>query len=407
MNRIFGFFSRRPVVTLVVICIFVRAVPAALIYGTPDVFGWHRVAEEMRAGRNPYATGYLNWPPLRPAIIAGMDFLSRTFHLPLYFLIKLPATVADVGISLLLFFWFKGRTLASKPLRYGLCYALNPISIYTTGIHGNFDAIPLFFSVAAVMGVAALDADESASANFPLRSAIAIACGILAKTWPGILLPAMLRKVRFPLLFIAIALGPAALAVAVLYHFAPGPTLHNLIEYRGGAPGWWGLSVPPMLLSEHAARQLTQSIRLVFYAATLAAAILTWRRANPFSGACLMLVTFYVFSPGFGLQYLLWILPFALIADEKDFRLFTVLATLTVAFEIFFRPFNGHPFGYPVFWRYAGPFDPRRDRIITYLDRLPLWFFFVGWWVRIFPAMLKATTTPIPEKRFLADVRPE
>jgi hypothetical protein len=97
-----------------------------------------------------------------------------------------------------------------------------------------------------------------------------------------------------------------------------------------------------------------------------------------------MLLTFYVFTPGFGLQYLVWIVPVALLADQRRAIVYSVLGGLLAGYEILVRPYTGsvgdmvrilpHP-GYAD--AYGGPIDQFRTVVI----RLLLWAFLWYWWV--------------------------
>ena len=60
----------------------------------------------------------------------------------------IPST-ADVIITFVLY--AKARDFGLPPFRTALLYALNPVSIYVSAIHGNFDAIPAFCTMMAVL----------------------------------------------------------------------------------------------------------------------------------------------------------------------------------------------------------------------------------------------------------------
>jgi hypothetical protein len=100
--------------------------------------------------------------------------------------------------------------------------------------------------------------------------------------------------------------------------------------------------------------------------------------------ALLLLLTFYVTAPGFGLQYLVWIVPIALLADQRRALVYSLLAGLLIAFEVLIRPYTGH-IGEMVrvlpHAGYARAYGDVLDHTYTVIGRLVLWLFFCWWWL--------------------------
>jgi hypothetical protein len=79
--------------------VVVRAVPAALFFGTGDVISWRLLAQLLLNGENFYHSRddlvLHNWPPLWIYLLAGLWRAHDASGLPFSFLVKLPATGAD------------------------------------------------------------------------------------------------------------------------------------------------------------------------------------------------------------------------------------------------------------------------------------------------------------------------
>src|ERR1700722_1955534 len=112
-----------------------------------DVFGWMQVIGVLNNGKNPYAeTTYLNWPPLWMQILFVISKLSIFLHVsPIrclqFFLIVTEGVVILLTYGILKHF-FNYQKLISIIL-IGLI--LNPISIFLTCQHCNFDILVAFW----------------------------------------------------------------------------------------------------------------------------------------------------------------------------------------------------------------------------------------------------------------------
>ena len=98
-------------------------------------------------------------------------------------------------------------------------------------------------------------------------------------------------------------------------------------------------------------------------------------------------------TPAFGLQYLLWIVPLALLVDDRRGLVYSALAGALIAWELMARPYTGHAgeivrnLPHPGFVRAYGLGDDFR---YTTIGRLALWAFFIYWWLATMVAVLRA-----------------
>jgi uncharacterized membrane protein len=374
---LFGRLTRTPERRLLLIAFGVRIVPAALIFGTDDVAGWAAWGGLLASGSNPNASKYLlAWPPLWLPFTWFASVMSDMTHIPFYLLIKLVPIAADLVLTL--FLYSVAEEYGCSPWKTALAYALNPISIYCTAIHGQFDAIP---TLCATVAIVMMGRRES---RRPIGAGVWLGIAASFKTWPLFILPALvapIRSTRRQAQMVAVVIGIFISALLLPWPFFGFRSVDGVLRYRGTV-GWWGLSSIAYLGGVAAPANLLSTI---FFAAMAAAALLLIvKRTEAARGALLLLLTFYVTAPGFGLQYLIWIVPVALLADKRRAMTYSIGAGLLIAFEVLARPYTGYlgdlvrnlPHA-----GYARAYGGAADHLYTAIDRLVLWSFFCCWWL--------------------------
>lgn len=371
---------------LLIFAALIRLIPAALIFGTEDVYGWYLCGKIMASGGNPYDIPvFMVWPPVWPVFVLFAYLTSDTLGLPFPFTVKLLPIAADIILT---------TVLLSAATRFGLrryftaaVYAFNPVAIYTSAIHGNFDAIPALFCTLAIISASRMEADPNG-----VRAGTWLGIGAAFKTFPLLILPALMSAAnpfRRRLTIAAVAVGIFLAALLLPWPLIGSAAIAGILRYRG-FHGWWGITAIEFLTGQ-SLPGITRS--LIFYGAMGAAALLLlMKRAPPPLGALFLLLTFYLATPGFGLQYLLWIVPIAIIADQRRALVYSGVAGLLILFELMARPFTGYVFEsirllpHSDFARnYGGPIDHR----YTAIGRLILWLFFLYWWVTTLVAIFR------------------
>jgi hypothetical protein len=128
----------------------------------------------------------------------------------------------------------------------------------------------------------------------------------------------------------------------------PGVFLKDVLGYSS-TWGTWGITYGLRmgeLMGPHeigltgrtpGAMALTQALKMVIVALVL---LLAWkrRRVEPmgiFTTLALSWTVFFVFAPGFGVQYLIWLAPCVLVDSERWYALLTV--TSSVALFVFYN----------------------------------------------------------------------
>lgn len=323
--------------------------------GTLDAAAYADFAAKLRAlgGVGLYRDpGSYNNPfvylPLTAHFLRLTDWLAGATHLPFAFWLRLPCVLADAGS--LLFVWkhfarenaAAGRTsLAAEGVDPAagriappagtvepttgqfaslLVLALSPVSLIISGYHGNTDSLMIFLALLSLFLVEGGRRVAAAGVFFGLALGLKIV--------PLVFAPAVwfyLNGTRPRLRFF----GAAAAAVAVTslpYILIEPLTIARAVFGYGSLYGAWGW---PYLL----AQALPETLRYERYPHGLVGAHATYaalgkwlmlalilgaslwmnrreRRPAPLAQGALVLSIFLTLAPGFGTQYLVWLVPF-------------------------------------------------------------------------------------------------
>jgi hypothetical protein len=326
------------------------------------------------AGRHPYL-------PFQLYLIGAAAKFSELTGAPFVFVIKIVPILADAALAVLIL----RATLqmgqpVSKALVSGLLYALSPIAILVSAYHGQFDPESVFLLALAWYY---WQFGGSSSSRIGV-SALLLGFAILNKTWPLMFLPIVLLRIdswRQRMVYVLISLAVPVLFTLVyvlVFGQDPAPMLKRALTHAG-VSGWWGGGAV---------------INLIHYFADVGGGLLTWlsrhgrwlvfagaayvywvtRRESGISSLTTLLVVVYALTSGFGLQWTLWVVPFALLAgDLRELNLYTLGAL------IYMLPSY---YGYhlePVFLRWM---TPQRMNVILMACAIPVWIVTVYWALR-------------------------
>ncbi len=267
----------------------------------------------------PYPGGFLPW-------IALSGWLSDATGLRFDGLVQTAPIAADAALAWLVQAYL-GRRGADDRTRLGAAALIlaGPVFLVVSGYHGQLDA------AAILPAVLAFWAWES-----PRVSHRALVAGLLIglagsiKAVPLVVAVALLpssRSVREGLtLLIAAALVPLVSVAPFLVHDLHG-TLDGLRGNRG-VPGFGGISLlvqpdlsavwlgtrPDVALSPASRALFDHGTPFAVGALLVTGAVLLWRRVEPLPASVLMWLTVYAFGINFGITYLIWGMPFFLLA---------------------------------------------------------------------------------------------
>lgn len=309
-------------VLLLLLAFGIRVLASLVSNDIIDVQNYAMVAEVV--DRKGLSALYAQTPGIYPypPLWVGVELLSRWAHfqelVSFSLAVRLPIILADVGIVAVI--WkFLRSSYPNRPMQALLgasLYALNPVSIIITCWHGQFDAIPVFFLALALL----------LHAKLHWRwAAITLSAGIAFKSFPVLLLPSL--ALQLPTLsrrtvFAIVALFPVLLLILPFLVNDRDAVIRELINYRGAA--LLGAMVPlrsvyvPLTAQSFPVGLTLRLISLSAYLflAIYAFAVLRMHRNNKPSGfqATVIFLLFYTVYFGIAPQYLLWILPFMIMA---------------------------------------------------------------------------------------------
>lgn|GEM_PF-1639414 len=331
-------------------------VAAALRDGVP--FDLYATVNGGTFPRWPYLPGYLPVVLLAGWLEGSID-IARSM--------RIPPIAADAVLALVVARSALHRTGSSRTATWAAgSVALGPIFILLSGHHGQLDSVAILPAVLA-LELRRRRSDERAD----VWCGLLLGCGIALKTTPAILLlafvpalPSTARRVRM----LAAAVAVPALAVLPFVLAAPGDTIRSL-SYRGlPGLGGWSLLVQPSAaadwlgmrpLSESRLTELTQTLApAVLAVALITTAVVVKRRDLALEVRCLALwAAFFAASMNFSLGYVVWALPFVVLAGHVRAGWWVQLGLLPAAVTIYLiRAVDGwsEPFALGAYVPYMG-----------------------------------------------------
>jgi hypothetical protein len=365
------------------LALIVRLLPAALlpVGAGYDIESFELVAEALLDGQDIYSAasvmGRHPYLPFQMYLVGASMMASRATQIPFVVLVKLPPILADVAITALVYRVCRRRgSLVGDASAWALAYALNPISILVSAYHGQFDSIPVLFLLTAWY--------LWQFGQRYTRSALALGMGIVSKTWPVVLLPIVFiraRSRRSKLGYVAIAFGIPMLFTAIYlmaFHGKVLPLLGRALTHTG-VPGYWGITGLLALggnsseLAESIAASYTASHRWILFCAGLGTLWAT-RRQSGLDALVTTILGVLAVSAGMGLQWLLWVVPFALLSgDTRGLKWYSLTGSVYLLLQLY-----GLHFSPWVYERFQG--ELARSLIIA--SAIPSWITVVGWTAR-------------------------
>lgn len=313
---------------LITTALFVRLVPAVLlpVGAAYDIESFERVAQALLGGRGVYSSpivqGRHPYFPLQMYLIGAAMRIAQATGWPFVFVVKWSPIIADGALTALIFSAYANSTDMKSGLRLAFSYALNPVSILISAYHGQFDAVPAFLlALSWYLWYFGKRSGERIG-----WSALALGGAVLDKTWPLIFLPILLlrlkswsERLRYGL-FCAGVLLAGTMLYLLLFPGDMNPLLKRALTHAG-VPGWWGMS---------AIFNITQAwigwgegvlswmaiygrwLVLICVGATY------WftRARSAIQALVTAILALYASTTGFGLQWGLWIIPFALLSGD-------------------------------------------------------------------------------------------
>lgn len=287
-------------------------------HGSNDMVTWAYFADTIRDHGLWFAYENLplfNHPPLMGWMASALRQLAQFIGLEFRIVYKLPMLGADlVSLVLLAKIWTRQTWLPrATPRRVTILAALaifscNPISILVTAFHGNTDSLCAMFGLLA--------AYFHSRGRWSLAG-LALAASVNVKIVGVMWAPALFFLCPKPKDAANLVAGFCAgmLPFALPMWFCPSAFIENVFQYNSSID-YWGIQVVTLKFYQQypdiavAALAYRSTGRYVILAVIIACAL--WSRFRGFSAfqaAAASMGIFLIMTPGFGVQYLVWVVP--------------------------------------------------------------------------------------------------
>ena len=273
---------------------------------------------------NPGVSFHWPYPPAFFPAIAALGALANAVG-GFSHVIRIPAILADAGLAWLVWDGLAGRTDERRRLFAAGLVALGPVFITISAYAAQIDSLAILPAVMAVLVWERMQTPRRAW----LAGAL-IGIGAAVKTVPLLMIVALAPTARSRRELVTLVGCAVAVPLATFLPFlaADASGVAGLRHYHG-APGLGGLSL--VLQPGLAQRWLTHVVAptrlttwlFISHPGLLNAAVIFlvagWsalRRPDPRTAAVVLWLAVLAFGSGFFFQYLVWVLPFLLLARQ-------------------------------------------------------------------------------------------
>ncbi|MEK7597636.1 MAG: hypothetical protein AAB441_03245 [Patescibacteria group bacterium] len=223
--------------------------------------------------------------------------------------IKFINIIFDLGILYLVYLHSKNN------LKTTFLYAINPVTILITTLHGQFDVIPVFFILLTIYLV---------KKKKKLGAILSFSFAILTKTWPVLFLIPIARRVKNKKLIVLIFIF--SVIFSLLYSIIFKTALMNIIVTVTGYQGLWGIWGIWNILGKQ--RIFFQKLTTLIFLVGFFAYSFFNNKKNLIKNILSLLFFFFVFTTNFSIQYFAWIIPFLILIKPKNYIFLIILISL-------------------------------------------------------------------------------
>ena len=316
---------------MIVLGIIIRLIIAIQPKGTLDLVRWEITGRLVLEGKDFYETSIISFTPIWPWITGGMTFLSDLLNIPSYFMIRMPILLSDILLVFIL------RSISSKYSGSGneqilpgtLLYFLNPLTLLATVYHPQFGVITFLF---LLLGFKIMERNKN---DLTLGSSVvfALATSIKHFTVPVLITLFFYTKNNLWRILLPVIVALTFILLVMPYYFKFSLTADSLVfSYMGMSMfGLWSMlfdSHPTLVTALFQYKRLF--VIITFLICSIVVLFAKKRGKSVVEATQLSFLTFMLLTPGWGIQYLLWLLPFGILINKTNTQiiLFSSFATL-------------------------------------------------------------------------------
>lgn len=299
-----------PMIAVLLVGLVVRGLLIPLTHGQ-DFAVWDKATAATLRGVNIYAhhpvypAGPYAYFPLWLYIELPFQWLAQHSGIPFQIAGKLPIVAADLACALLIAAAVRTRGRSEWVVAGAAgAFFLNPLVLYNSAYYGRFDSLGCALLLAALLGL-------SRRPRVQWRTAGYYALAVAAKTFPVLVLGAVLRNARGAGYRIVVMLAAVLVVLTLPYLGTPWALYTDIFRYDATKVPQ-GLSWQRELLGSlgvDQAKQLSYLLLICFVVIAVLLALTT----ELWLATALTLVAFLLFSKVVLEQYLIWPLPFLLV----------------------------------------------------------------------------------------------
>ena len=305
--------------------------------GTPDIGAFKNLSDILlsRGGLGVYHASLpldkaFNYLPFMLHFVRTVRFLADVSGLPFAFCLRLASVVADVGSALVLLKIVEARATRDKRRTSPAAFALYlgaPVTIWVSGFHGNTDAIMMFLLLISLWLLQTQKSAWLVGVAFGMSLNIKLMPLALAPLFL-VFLPNWRQRIEYSIAVVA------TIFCAGLPYFAQDPIYiwHRAFGYNG-MYGIWGIA---RLLRALPSMTVLDLIFLRFGRFFLLGALLLstlWmnrlkHRPDLMQQCAISILIILILTPGFGVQYLVWLAPLIVFLDLPATAIFNLASSL-------------------------------------------------------------------------------
>lgn len=321
-----------------------RIIPAIKTPLIGDLPNYLWVGQAVLTGTNPYElNGVYPYPPVWMWWEAAAVLLSGALNIPFQLIVKLPLILADLLIGILIIKMSGQKKEKLKILLFSL-YVFNPVSILITAFHGQFDQLVILMILLAIYF---LNSRKIWKSSFFLGFSIAL------KIFPILLLPFFLKHLKInnkkKIKFFLLALLPTGLIFLPFVFVNLKALIKEVFSYSGVTDyGFIAIlrafyssingSFTPAPYSYYLLK-LSKFIFLGLYSFLTVKMWFIKRKILLLDSIMIVFCLFYFFYGGISSQYLVWLLPFLILQNQKMAIAYSFFATAALlGFYSYFFP---------------------------------------------------------------------
>lgn len=333
-------------ITSILISLSIRLLFISQSVHTADIYLMYNMGVSYLEGNNPYLdVDFNSYPPFAIFLEALTLSIPADLNLSFVTLFKLWPNLADFICALIIYkFLIKSKVKPTPASLWTAFYLLNPVSILISSAHGQLDSITSLLVVLALY----LITFPSSKSSYAL-SALSLGVAVAIKPNPLMLVPAFLlfkqTDLKQKVTYLVFTLSPLALSFIPFILESPIEILSRILTYSGTGDISYAAVLRSLWYQNNAqttlplTAELLSASKLLFLTSTLTLIILScgWKQLikTCLSIYLLFLVTYF----GIASQYLVWIIPLAVLVQDKRVVIYSILASVSlVSFYLFFSP---------------------------------------------------------------------